>query len=59
MTIRTEDTVEANPAGGAESGRDVAVRQAANDGESFMLRGDDGATLEHPAKTFDVSRRPA
>jgi hypothetical protein len=58
VAVRAEDTVKANPAGGAESGRDVAVRQTANDGEGFTLGWDDGATLENPAKTFDVGRRP-
>ncbi len=58
ITVRAEDTVKANPAGGAESGRDVAMWQTANDGEGFTLRGDDGAALEHPTQTFDVGRRP-
>lgn len=49
LPVRAEDTIKANPAGGAESCSDVAVWQTANDGESFTLRGDDGATLEHTA----------
>ena len=43
VTVRTEDTVKANPAGGAEGCRDVTVRQTAHDGESLTLCGDDGA----------------
>jgi hypothetical protein len=39
IPVRAEDTVKANPADGAESGRDVAMWQTANDGESFTLRG--------------------
>ena len=58
VAVRAEDTIKANPAGSAKSGRDVAVRQTANDGEGFTLCGDDGAPLEHPTQTFDVGRRP-
>src|SRR4249919_210496 len=45
-----EDTVEADLAGGAERGGDVAVWQAADDGEGVTLDGDDGAALEHAAQ---------
>ena len=53
-----EDTVEADLAGGAERGGDVAVRQAADDGEGVTLGGDDGAALEHAAQAFNVGRGP-
>jgi len=58
ITVRAEDAIKANLAGGAKSGRDVAMRQTASDGERFTLRGDDGTSLEHAAQTFDVSLRP-
>ena len=58
IAVGAEDTVKADPAGGAESGGDVAVRQAADDGEGVALGGDDGAAFEHAAQTFDVGRRP-
>ena len=48
-----EDTVEADLAGGAERGGDVAVWQAADDGEGVTLGGDDGAALEHAAQAFN------
>jgi hypothetical protein len=49
MAVRTEQTVEANPAGGAERGGDLAVRQAAGHGEGVALGRDDGAAPEHAA----------
>ena len=58
IAVGAEDTVEADLAGGAERGGDVAVRQAAGDGEGVALGGDDGAALEHAAQAFDVGRGP-
>src|SRR5271169_5631275 len=57
-TVGTEDAVETDLAGGAESGGDVPVRQAAGNGERVALGGDDGAALEYPAQAFDVGRGP-
>ena len=53
-----EDTVEADLAGGAERGGDVAMWQAADDGEGVTLGGDDGAAFEHAAQAFDMGRGP-
>ena len=53
-----EDTVKADLVGGTERGGDVAVWQAADDGERVTLGGNDGATLEHAAQAFNVGRRP-
>ena len=58
IAVGAEDTVKTDPAGGAESGGDVAVRQAAGDGEGVALGGDDGAAFEHAAQAFDVGGRP-
>lgn len=58
IAVRTEDPVKADPAGGAESGGDVTVRQAALNSEGFALGGDDGAASEHAAQPFDVGGRP-
>ena len=53
-----KDTVEADFAGGAERSGDVAVWQAADDGEGVTLGGDDGAAFEDAAQAFDVGRGP-
>jgi hypothetical protein len=37
---------------------DVAVRQAAGDGEGLLSGGDDGAALEHPTQAFDMGGGP-
>jgi hypothetical protein len=58
VAIRAEDAVEADLAHRAEGGGDVAVGQAAGDGEGVLLGGNDGAPLEHAAQAFDVSRGP-
>ena len=58
IAVGAEDAVEADPAGGAESGGDVAVRQGADDGEGVALGGDDGAAFEHAAQAFDVGGGP-
>jgi len=58
IAIRAKDTVEADLAYRAERGGDVAVRQAAYDGEGFRLGGDDRAALEDAAQTLDVGCRP-
>jgi hypothetical protein len=59
VAVRPEDAVEADLARRAEGGRDVAVRQAAGNGNGVMLGRDDGTALEHTTQAFDVSRRPA
>jgi hypothetical protein len=53
-----EDTAEADLAGGAERGGDVAVWQAADNGEGVTLGGNDGAAFEHAAQAFNVGRGP-
>jgi hypothetical protein len=58
VAVRPEDAVEADLARRAEGGRDVAVRQAAGNGNGVMLGGDDGTALEHTTQAFDVSRGP-
>src|SRR4051794_21912835 len=42
VAVGSEETVEADLAGGAERGGDVAVRQAAGEGEGILPGGDDG-----------------
>jgi hypothetical protein len=59
MAIRAKDTVQANPAGGAESGGDVPVGERADDSEGVALSRDDGAAFEHAAQAFDVRGGPA
>ena len=59
VAVGAEDAVEADRACGAEGGGDMAVRQAAGDGEGVVLGGDDGAALKHAAQAFDVRRGPA
>ena len=54
VAVGAEQAVEADLAGGAERGGDMAVRQAAGDGEGVVLGGDDGAALEHAAQAFDI-----
>src|SRR6185437_12389920 len=58
IAVGAKDTVEADPAGGAERGGDVAMREAAGDGEGVAFGGDDGAALEHTAQAFDVGGGP-
>ena len=58
IVTRAEDTVEADVAGDAERSGDMAVRQAADDGEGLTLGGDDRAALEHAAQTLDVGSGP-
>src|SRR3954463_6090008 len=58
MAVGTEQTVEANSAGGAEGGDDVAVRQAAGHGEGVALGRNDGAAPEHAAQALDGGRGP-
>jgi hypothetical protein len=53
-----EETVQANLAGSAEGGGDVAVRQCASDGEGVTLGGNNGAALQYTAQSFDVRRGP-
>ena len=58
VAVGAEDAVEADLARGAEGGGDVAVRQAAGDGEGVALGGDDGAAFEHAAQAFDMGGGP-
>ncbi len=58
IVIRAEDAVETDVARGAERSGDVAVRQAADDGEGLTLGGDDRAALQHTAQTLDVGNGP-
>ena len=58
VAFRAEDAVEADLARGAEGGGDVAVGEAAGDGEGVVLGRDDGAALEHAAQALDVGRGP-
>jgi hypothetical protein len=58
IAVRAEDTLEADLAGDADRRRDVAVRQAADDGEGVAPGGNDGATLEHAAQALDRGGRP-
>ena len=58
IAVGAEDAVEADLAGGAERGGDMAVRQGAGDGEGVALGGDDGAAFEHAAQPFDVGGGP-
>ena len=53
-----KNTVEADVARGAESGHDMAVRQAADDGEGITLGGNDRAAFEDAAQTLDVGCGP-
>jgi hypothetical protein len=58
IALGAKDTVEADPSGGAKSGKDMAVRQGSGDGEGIAFGGNDSATLEHAAQTFDVRGGP-
>ena len=58
VAIRAEDVLEADLARHAEGGGDVAMGQAAGDGEGILLGGNDRPALEHPAQAFDMSGRP-
>src|SRR6202042_1414294 len=58
IAVGAEDALEADLAGDADCRRDVAVRQAADDGEGVMSGGDNSATLEHAAQAFDRGGRP-
>ena len=55
---RAKDTIEADAARDAERSGDVAVRQAADDGEGITLGGNHGATFKDAAQAFDVSCGP-
>ena len=55
---RAKDTVEADVAHDAQRSGDVAVRQAAHDGEGIMLGGNHSATFQHTAQTLDVGCGP-
>jgi hypothetical protein len=58
ITVGTEDALEADLARGGDGGGDVAMRQAADDGEGIASGGDDGAALEHATQAFDMGGRP-
>ena len=58
IAVGAKDPIKPDPAGGAESGGDVAVRQGADDGEGFAPGRDDSAASEHAAQTFDVGGGP-
>jgi hypothetical protein len=54
IAVGAEDAVEADLARGAKGSGDVAVRQAAGDGEGIVVGGNDGAAFEHATQTFDM-----
>ena len=58
IAVWAEDAAEPDLADGAKRGGDVAVRQAAGDGEGVLPGGDDRAALEHAAQALDVGRGP-
>ena len=58
IAVAAEHAVEADPAGGPECRRDMAVRQGADDGEGVAFGGYDGAAPEHAAQPFDVGGEP-
>jgi len=53
-----EDAVEADVAGDTERGGDMAMRQAADDGEGILLGRNDCAALQHTAQPLNVRRGP-
>src|SRR4051794_7302805 len=59
VAVGAEDAVKADLARHAEGGGDMAVWQAAGDGDGVLLGWDDGAAFEHAAQAFDVSGGPA
>ncbi|PPQ34108.1 hypothetical protein CCS01_12485 [Rhodopila globiformis] len=59
VAVGAEDALEANFTCRTQRSGDMAVRQAAGDGEGVVLGGDDGATLEHAAQALDMGGRPA
>jgi len=58
IAVGAEGGVEADPARGAEGGGDMAVRQAAGDGEGVLPGRDDGATFEQAPKPLDMGSGP-
>jgi hypothetical protein len=58
VAVGAEHPVEADSAGRAEGGGDMAVRQRTGDGERVAVGGDDGSAPEHAAQPFNVSGRP-
>jgi len=56
--VGAKDAVEPDLACRAEGSGDVAVRQAADDGEGVAFGGNDGAAFEHAAQAFNVGCRP-
>src|SRR3954447_6336192 len=55
VAVGAEQAVEADLARRAQRRGDMAVRQAASDGEGILLSGDHGAALEHAAQAFDMA----
>src|SRR5271166_811190 len=58
IAIGANDPVKTDLASGAEGRRDMAMRQAAGDGECIPISGDDGAALEHATQAFDMGSGP-
>jgi hypothetical protein len=58
IAVGAEDALEADLAGGRDGRCDVAVWQAADDGESIAPGGDDSAPFEHTAQAFDMGSGP-
>src|SRR3954471_2382026 len=58
VAVGAEDAVKADLARRAEGGGDMAMRQAAGDGDGVVLGRNDRAALEHATQALDVSGRP-
>ena len=58
IALGANDTIQADLAGGAEHGRDMAMRQAARDGKSSLAGANNGAAPQHTAQAFDLRHRP-
>src|SRR5689334_8225404 len=58
VALGAEQTVEADLTGGAEGSGDMAMGEAAGDGEGIAFGGDDRATFEHTAQAFDMGCGP-
>ncbi len=56
--LGAEQPVEADGAGRAENGRDVAMRQRAFDRQSLLAGGNDDAALQDAAQALDMVCRP-
>ena len=58
VVLRPEQTVEADRAGHAQRGRDVAVRQRALDRQGLLAGGNHDAALQDAAQALDMLGRP-